>query len=246
MVVDRGRVPATTSVPGTVGRPPFADLRVRPMGRRHLGRVLMIERRVYPRPWSREVFEGELTRTIDRRYVVATGREVATGLTPRRVVGYGGVLVQVGEAHITTVAVDPTHHRRKVATHVLLALMEAARSLGAQAATLEARVANRGAQRLYAAFGFAPVGVRPGYYAETGEDALIMWVHDLQSPVYAGRLAEQRRRLSLPGGASGAADLHVPWVTGRVGLVGERDLPQRVVPPPQGTSRGAPDARRNG
>ena len=226
MVVEPDRPPAP---PGT-GRPPFADLRVRPMRRRHLTGVLAIERRVYPRPWSPQIFETELTRSSDRRYVVALGREETGRWTPRRVVGYGGVLVQVGEAHITTIAVDPSHHRRKVATHVLIALLDAARGLGAEAATLEARVANRGAQRLYAGFGFAPVGVRPGYYPETGEDALIMWAHELQSPEYGRRLDDQRRRASLPGGASGVADLHVPWVAGRIGLVPPSDLPRRSEP----------------
>lgn len=203
------------------GRPAMADLHVRPMRHRHVPGVLAIERRVYPRPWSPGVFEGELTRTDDRRYVVALGREHGRRVwTPRRLYGYAGVLVQVGEAHITTIAVDPAHHRRKVATHLMIELMEAARELGAEAATLEARVANRGAQRLYAAFGFAPVGVRPGYYAETGEDALIMWVHDVGGPAFAERLATQRARLGLPGGASGVGDLHIPWVHGRIGLAG--------------------------
>ena len=201
-------------------RPPFPDVRVETMRPRHLPQVLGIERRVYPRPWSVGVFEGELARPDDRRYIVATGRE-RTALWPlarRRVFGYAGVAVQVGEAHVTTVAVHPAQHRRKIATRLLLALMDAAIELGARSATLEARVANRGAQRLYTAFGFSPVGVRPGYYAETGEDAVIMWAHELQSPAYAARLDEQRGRLSLPGGASGAPDLHVPWVRGRIGL----------------------------
>ena len=215
--------PAAT-VPSRVGRPPIGDVRVAPMRSRHLRRVLDIERRVYPRPWSPRIFAAELSRPQDRHYVVALGRDpLRRTAVRRRLFGYAGVLVQAGEAHVTTVAVDPAHHRRKVATHLVLELMTAARDMGAEAATLEARVANRGAQRLYAAFGFAPVGVRPGYYAETGEDALIMWAHDVQTPAYADRLAAQRQRLSLPGGASGADDLHVPWVRNRVGLVAVPD-----------------------
>ena len=192
---------------------------------RDLRRVLSIERRVYPRPWSPAIFTSELSRPHDRRYVVALGRDPLRRVkwSPRRLYGYAGVLIHAGEAHVTTVAVDPLHHRRKVATHLVLAVMTAAVQMGAEAATLEARVANRGAQRLYAGFGFAPVGVRPGYYADTGEDALIMWAHDLQVPAYARRLAEQRQRLGLPGGASGVGDVPVPWVRGRVGLSGGED-----------------------
>lgn len=196
----------------------LADVTVTPMRRRHLRPVLRIESQVYPRPWSPALFAAEVARRDTRRYFVAQAPAPARLWRGREVVGYAGFLLQVGEAHITTVAVDPRHHRRKVASHLLHALLSEARRIGAAAATLEVRVANRGAQRLYSGFGFAPVGVRPGYYAETGEDALIMWAHELQGADMAERLAAQAERLSQPGGASGAPDLHVPWVKGRVGL----------------------------
>lgn len=204
-----------------VGRPAATDVRVQPMTARHLRGVLAIERRVYPRPWSPELFAAELERTGDRRYLVAL--VPASGLLARRrVVGYAGVMAQPGQegvdAHVTTVAVDPTEHRRKIGSRLLVGLLHAARGLGAAAATLEVRTANRGAQRLYAAFGFAPVGVRPRYYAETGEDALIMWAHDIDSDAYAARLAAIEAGLAAPGGSSGAPDEAVPWVTGRIGL----------------------------
>lgn len=201
---------------GGHSRAALAHVEIVRMRRRHLGGVLRIEERVYPRPWSRRLFESELDRPDNRSYVVA--------LAPRRlwpvrkVVGYAGVMVQVGEAHITTVAVHPGEHRRKVATRLLIAVLEAALRLGADSATLEVRAANHGAQRLYSSFGFAPVGVRPGYYAETGEDALIMWAHDLQGEAFARRLRAEAERVDLPGGASGAPDHPVPWTKDRVGL----------------------------
>ncbi len=204
-------------------RPALSDVVIAPMRRKHLRGVLEVERLVYPRPWSAALFASELTQRDTRRYFVALA-PVATrsgrGRVHKQVVGYSGVLVGASEAHITTVAVHPEHHRRKIASRLLLALLEEARGMGAEAATLEVRIANRGAQRLYAAFGFAPVGVRPGYYAETGEDALIMWAHDLQSETFARTLQTQRARLADPGGASGAPDHPVPWVQGRVGLDG--------------------------
>lgn len=206
-------------------RPALDEVTVTAMRRRHLRGVLAIEQHVYPRPWTPTLFASELGQRASRRYLVALAPAGGRGtrvLSPRRmVVGYTGVLVQAREAHITTVAVHPTHHRRKVATRLLVAVLTTAIELGAEAATLEVRVANRGAQRLYAQFGFAPVGVRPGYYAETGEDALIMWADDLGTESYAQRLATQSERVALPGGASGAPDLHVPWVQGRVGLHGD-------------------------
>lgn len=199
-------------------RPALTDIVVTPMRRRHMRGVLAVERLVYPRPWSPALFTSELAQRDSRRYVVALVPQPERSLFGKRVVGYAGVMVAAGEAHITTVAVHPEHHRQKIATRLLLAILEEARALGAEAATLEVRAANRGAQRLYAGFGFAPVGLRPGYYAETREDALIMWAHDLQSPGYATRLERQRARLNDPGGASGATDHPVPWVKGRIGL----------------------------
>lgn len=201
-------------------RAALRDVRLEPMRRRHLRQVLAIEQSVYPRPWTPGVFLSELDAGDSRRYYVALApaRGLAGSLGARRVVGYGGVLVQVGEAHITTVAVHPRQHRRKIASRLLVRLLADARDLGAEAATLEVRTRNLGAQRLYQAFGFAPVGVRPGYYAETGEDALIMWAHELQGEGMRQRIDEQAARLDEPGGASGQPDLEVPWVRDRVGL----------------------------
>jgi ribosomal-protein-alanine N-acetyltransferase len=215
-------------------REPFADIAVVAMRRRHLRAVLAIEHLVYPCPWSPALFASELSRPEDRRYVVALAPRGQPGVpdsglvrsawgVTRAVVGYAGVLVQAGEAHVTTVAVHPSHHRRKVASRLLIEILLGARGLGATAATLEVRVANKAAQRLYASFGFAPVGVRPGYYTETGEDALIMWAHDLQTEDYARLLRRQSQRLLLPGGSSGEPDLEVPWVRGRVGLPRDAD-----------------------
>lgn len=213
-----------------LGRNALTGVAVLPMRRRHLRAVLAIEREVYPRPWSPPLFAAELERHDSRRYFVAMAPRLGGRVSfVRDVVGYTGLILQPGsgdygsgsdrpEAHVTTVAVHPHHHRRKIATRLLHTLLTEARALGVEAATLEVRVANRGAQRLYTAFGFASVGVRPGYYAETNEDAMIMWLHDLQSYEAAERLAQQAARLSEPGGASGAPDLHVPWVKGRRGL----------------------------
>jgi ribosomal-protein-alanine N-acetyltransferase len=205
----------------TAVRSAATDVFVSPMRRRHLRGVLAIEHLVYPKPWSPSLFVAELAQTDTRRYLVALSSDAGGRLLwspAKAVVGYAGVMVAVGEAHVTTVATHPHHHRRKIASRLLVALLGEARSMGAQAATLEVRVNNRGAQRLYAGFGFAPVGVRPGYYAETGEDALIMWAYDIHTDGYAEILEGQSERLRLPGGDSGADDLHVPWVRDRIGL----------------------------
>jgi ribosomal-protein-alanine N-acetyltransferase len=92
------------------------------------------------------------------------------------------------EAHVTTIAVDPRHHRRKIGTRLLYELIQEGLRMGAQAVSLEVRVSNWGAQRLYSRFGFRPVGVRKGYYQETGEDALVMWADEVRSRDYRSQL----------------------------------------------------------
>jgi ribosomal-protein-alanine N-acetyltransferase len=89
---------------------------------------------------------------------------------------------------VTTLAVDPQFHRAQVGSRLMLALARTARAWGCTSLTLEVRMGNAPAQELYRRFGFAPAGVRKGYYAETGEDALIMWAHDIDTPAYAERL----------------------------------------------------------
>lgn len=142
---------------------------------------------VYRRPWSAGLFEAELGRS-DRYYRVA--RSPAGAL-----LGYAGGMTVLDEAHITTVVVDPEHRGRLIGSRLVLAVMEAVVAAGSTAATLEVAAANVAAQRLYARFGFAPVGLRRGYYADDGEDAIIMWAHAIDDDTYRGGLNAERRRL---------------------------------------------------
>ena len=160
--------------------PPEVAIELVPMRRKHVRDVLEIERKVYPRPWSAALFFSEISQRKTRHYIVANaGKEV---------VGYGGLMVHADEGHITTIAVDPAWQHRKIGARVMLDLVSEARERGARTLGLEVRVANWPAQRLYAWFGFRPVGIRKNYYAETGEDALVMWVEDLQHDDIARRL----------------------------------------------------------
>jgi len=160
-----------TPAPGDLAR--LEEIELRPMRRRHLAGVLGIETLVYPRPWTAGLFLSELAQKSTRHYIVARWKA--------SVVGYGGVMCFGEEAHITNVAVAPAYQRHRIGTLLLHTLLAEAIRRGATSATLEVRVSNTPAQRLYSRFGFAPVGVRKNYYQETNEDGLIMWVHDLFS-----------------------------------------------------------------
>lgn len=151
------------------------------MRRRHLRGVMAIERQVYSRPWSPALFTAEMYELNNRCYLVARYDKV--------VVGYAGLICYGDEAHVTNVAVDPQHHRRHVGTRLMLEQMRQGAEMGARAVSLEVRVTNWGAQRMYGRFGFRPVGIRRNYYQEIHEDALIMWTDDIRTPAYAMRLA---------------------------------------------------------
>ena len=114
------------------------------------------------------------------------------------VVGYGGLMLVPDDGHITTLAVDPAWHRHKIGTRLLHALSVAAVERGAKNLTLEVRASNDAAQALYRAFGFAPAGIRKGYYVETKEDAIVMWANDVDTAEHAARLA--RLVAGVPGG----------------------------------------------
>jgi ribosomal-protein-alanine N-acetyltransferase len=157
------------------------------MRKRHIRSVLRIEQQVYPRPWSAALFQSELALRDTRAYFVAR-----VGHT---LVGYSGLMMTLDDGHVTTIAVDPAWHRSRIGTRLLLALAREALARDATALTLEVRLSNSGAQELYRRFGFEPVGVRRGYYQDTGEDALIMWARRIQEPAYGELLASHERQL---------------------------------------------------
>ena len=164
------------------------DVEIGPLRRRHLPAVLRIEGKVYPRPWSAGLFLSELAQKGSRAYFVARHQG--------RVVGYAGVMILGDEGHITNIAVDPSYHRHRIGTRLMISLVEESRDRGVRSMTLEVRRANAGAQAMYRKFGFQTVGVRRGYYVETGEDAYIMWVEGVWTHDYARRLERIKQKLS--------------------------------------------------
>ncbi len=111
------------------------------------------------------------------------------------IVGYSGMWIMVEEAHITTIAVDPAYRSEGIGELLLLALLERAQDMGAGEATLECRVSNDVAQRLYRKYTFRDAGLRKRYYSDDGEDALIMTSEPLVSPIFQQVLARNRNVL---------------------------------------------------
>ncbi len=156
------------------------ELQVVPISTEHLDELMAIELASFATPWSRRLFIDELAFGPSRIYLGL--------LFGDRLVGYIGAMLVLDEVHITTFAVDARHRSRGFGKLLLLHVMTIARDRGSVAATLEVRASDRGAQQLYQRIGFVPAGIRKNYYAEEGEDGLVMWAHDLQGPTVTEHL----------------------------------------------------------
>jgi ribosomal-protein-alanine N-acetyltransferase len=139
---------------------------IRRLGLEHLDGIEVVERRAYGTPWSRSMFTSELAKPSS----VCLG-----AFDGDRLVGYTINARYVDAWHIMNVAVDPDYHRRGIATSLLSALFEITKSDEQRGYTLEVRVSNGDAIRLYEHLGFEQRGLRRGYYTDNREDAIIMW-----------------------------------------------------------------------
>jgi ribosomal-protein-alanine N-acetyltransferase len=131
-----------------------------------LPRVLSIERASFATPWTEANFRHEIEDNPLAWNIVAR----AAGGT----VAFACAYVVADELMINNLAVDPSVRRGGLGSAILRYLLEGARRRGCRRATLEVRPGNVPARALYASFGFDVVGTRPGYYADTGEDALLL------------------------------------------------------------------------
>jgi [ribosomal protein S18]-alanine N-acetyltransferase len=166
---------------------PALAVRIEPMTLADLDRVHAIERASFFPTWPDDAYRSELTSNKLATYVVARLEDV--------VIGFAGIWLMVDEAHVTTFAVDPAWRRRGVGERLLLALLDISVARRAREATLEVRLSNVAARRLYEKYGFRPVGIRPRYYSDNGEDALIMTTDPLESPAMRERVAKLRADL---------------------------------------------------
>ncbi len=181
---------------------PQPALRIRPMRVADLPAVQVIERASFTTPWPEHAYRQEIETNRLAQYVVAVMGE--------RVVAYGGLWLMVDEAHITTFAVDPRFRRRRIGERLLLALLDLARQREAREATLEVRLSNLPARRLYEKYGFRPVGIRPRYYSDNNEDALIMTTEPLELPAVRDLFVRLRTALDASPAPSTEPDEPAP------------------------------------
>ena len=145
---------------------------------RDLNAIEEIEQASYPTPWSRSMFAGELAKPSS----ICLG--AVDGATDE-LVGYLIISRYVDAWHVMNIAVGPDHRRRGIARGLMERLFEVTARDARRGYTLEVRVSNEAAIRLYEQLGFNARGVRRGYYTDNREDALIMWKDPVREPASA-------------------------------------------------------------
>jgi ribosomal-protein-alanine N-acetyltransferase len=140
---------------------------IEPMRPTDLDAVMEIERVSFRSPWSRQVFLEELSRDWAHVDVV---REAAT----RRIVAFANYWLVADEVHVLNLATHPQARRAGHASRMMGQMIDFARRELCRYVTLEVRRSNAAALRLYRRFAFRAIGVRPNYYAEDQEDAIVM------------------------------------------------------------------------
>ena len=170
-----------------VARPPVAIV-VDRMTVDDLIAVHVIERESFSTPWPEHAYRQEIEQNSLAHYIVARYGNA--------IVGFAGIWLLVDEAHITTFATRTAWRRQGIGERLLVALIDLALVRGAKEATLEVRPSNIPAKRLYEKYGFKVVGVRPRYYSDNNEDALIMTTDTLDGRPMRDRLAALRAALA--------------------------------------------------
>lgn len=174
--------------------------------------VMEVERESFAGMWPQAAYRRELNNRL-ARYLVAVDpstrvdAEETDARSPARsildrllhrgpeavtrelVLGFVGVWLVVGEAHIVTLGVREAYRRQGIGEWLLIAAIEEALASNQETVTLEVRRSNAAAQALYEKYGFERVGVRPRYYSDNGEDAVIMTTPPITSPAYRAALA---------------------------------------------------------
>lgn len=143
------------------------DIITRSMEEKDLDQIMIIEVESFTTPWTKESFKLEITDNTLANYFVAE--------IDNKVVGYGGIWRILDEGHITNIAVGKDFRGLGVGNKIVERLIIYCKENEIKNMTLEVRESNTIAQNLYTKYGFLDCGIRPNYYADDHEDAVIMW-----------------------------------------------------------------------
>ncbi|MRG87343.1 ribosomal protein S18-alanine N-acetyltransferase [Salinibacillus xinjiangensis] len=144
------------------------NLFIRPMREADLSQVMEIERVTFTTPWDLDAFETELHKNEFAHYYIIGQDE--------RIFGYCGLWVVYEAAQITNIAILPEYRGNNYGDRLFAHVVKESTELNAKELSLEVRISNIVAQKLYRKYGMVPVGVRKNYYVDNQEDAIVMWV----------------------------------------------------------------------
>jgi ribosomal-protein-alanine N-acetyltransferase len=150
-----------------------ANVLIQPMSYHDIPHIEKLEQLCFATPWSGDAYRHELAHNrLSSYWVMRPSPQASEGAPP--ILAYGGYWLMETEAHIMTIATHPDYRRQGLGRRLLEAMIDHARSAGAIEITLEVRAGNLAAQAMYRAMGFVVVGLRKRYYADNGEDAILM------------------------------------------------------------------------
>ena len=150
--------------------------------------VVKIEEEAYgEHHWSKSSFYDEMHNNLAKYYCAK--------LDDGTIVGYIGTWHIIDEGHITTIAVKPDYYRKHIGEALVVKVLEDCYDEGIKYLTLEVRVSNEPAIKLYEKYGFNSLGTRKGYYQDNNEDALIMWTENIFYDKFKSRFKENKEKL---------------------------------------------------
>ena len=151
-----------------------------------VAKVVEIEQECFATPWHESAYLTEITNR-SAFYIVACMDDV--------ILGYGGMWVIMDESHITTLGVAAEHRGKKIGELLLVGLLDEAMKRGAKRVTLEVRQSNSVAQNLYRKYGFIPAAIRRSYYTDNHENAVVMWIDDMNYAAFRRKYSSLRQQL---------------------------------------------------
>lgn len=161
---------------------------IKQIGLENLDDVMDVEIASYgAHHWARSSFVSEMNNDIAFYFCA---------LINGKTIGYIGLWQIFEEAHITTLAVNPNLRGHKIAQALLIKAIDDCREKMIKYITLEVRVSNTPAKKLYEKFGMKSLGTRKGYYQDNNEDALIMWSENIFHENFNALYNKNRQELS--------------------------------------------------
>lgn len=150
----------------------LSDIKISEMTKDDIESVVKIEEEAYGKHhWAKSSFYDEMANNLAKYY---------TAKTPSgELVGYAGTWHIIDEGHITTIAVKKEFLRNHIGEAIIQRIIDDCYKNGVKYLTLEVRVSNTAAIKLYEKYGFQSLGTRKGYYQDNNEDALIMWTENI-------------------------------------------------------------------